>query len=183
MKRLPVRMALICLLITIPVAIPVATAAPAPLATVPELDVSRYVGAWHQIAHFPNRFQADCVGETTADYSLLPDGRLRVRNRCRLADGTFDEALGVARRNAAYDQPGILQVRFAPAWLSFLPGVWGDYWILALEDDYSAVLIGTPSREYLWILARTSTLPDPVREKLLAIAADAGFDVSRLVDR
>jgi apolipoprotein D and lipocalin family protein len=179
MKRLGARMALFWLL----VAIPVAMAAPAPLATVPELDVSRYVGTWYQIAHFPNRFQARCVGETTADYSLLPDGRLRVRNRCRLADGTFDEALGVARRNAAYDQPGILQVRFAPAWLSFLPWVWGDYWILALEEDYSAVLIGTPSREYLWILARTPNLPEPVRQKLRALAAGAGFDVSRLVDR
>jgi apolipoprotein D and lipocalin family protein len=165
------------------IAIPLAAAGAAPLETVPELDVSRYVGVWHQIAHFPNRFQAHCVGDTTAEYSLLKDGRLRVHNRCRRADGTFDEALGVARRNAAYDRPGILQVRFAPAWLSFLSRVRGDYWILALEDDYSAVLIGTPDREYLWILARTPTLPEPVRAKFRGLGVDAGFDWSRVVDR
>lgn len=158
------------------IAMPLAAAAPAPLATVPELDVSRYVGVWHQITHFPNRFQAHCVGETSAEYSLLSDGQLRVHNRCRRADGTVDDALGVARRNAAYDRPGILHVRFAPAWLSFLSRVWGDYWILALEDDYSAVLIGTPDRECLWILARTPTLAEPIREKFRALAADAGFD-------
>lgn len=179
MKTFVARRSLLCLLFAIPIA---TSAAPARLATVPALDVSRYVGTWYQIAHFPNRFQAHCVGDTTAEYERLSDGRLRVRNRCRLADGSFDEALGVARRNAAYDQPGIFQVRFAPAWLSFLPMVWGDYWILALEADYSAVLIGAPSREYLWILARTPTLPEPVLEKFRAHASDAGFEVSRLVD-
>ncbi|MGD9604382.1 MAG: lipocalin family protein [Gammaproteobacteria bacterium] len=157
--------------------------ADAPLATVDTLDVARYVGTWHQVAHFPNRFQARCVDETTAEYTALAAGRLAVRNRCRIADGTFIEARGVARRNAAYDRPGILQVRFAPAWLGWLPFVWGDYWIMALADDYGAVLVGTPDREYLWILARTPTLPDAQLAMFRRHAAAAGFDVDRLVAR
>ena len=33
-----------------------------------------------------------------------------------------------------------LKVRFAPAWLSWLPFVWGDYWVLDLTEDYSAAM-------------------------------------------
>jgi apolipoprotein D and lipocalin family protein len=154
-----------------------------PLASVAALDIERYLGTWQQVALIPNRFQAHCVGDTTAEYSRLPAGRLRVRNRCRLADGRFDEVQGVARPNAAYGRPGVLQVRFAPAWLSFLPFVWGDYWIMALTEDYSAALIGAPSREYLWILARKKPLPAAVMAEFRNIAAAAGFDVSRLVQQ
>ena len=46
-------------------------------------------------------------------------------------------------------------MRFAPAFLSFIPQVWGDYWILALPTDYRYVVVGEPSRTYLWILSRT----------------------------
>ena len=56
-----------------------------------------------------------------------------------------------------------LKVRFAPAWLSWLPPVWGDYWIIGLAPDYSWAVVGDPGREYLWILARTPRLdPDVI---------------------
>jgi apolipoprotein D and lipocalin family protein len=69
------------------------------------------------------------------------------------------EAKGRARR-ASNDEPNTkLKVRFAPAILSFLPFVWGDYWIIDLAPDYTFAVIGEPDRKYLWILARTTTLP------------------------
>jgi lipocalin len=73
-----------------------------------------------------------------------------------------------------------LKVRFAPAVLSFLPFVWGDYWILGLASDYSWATVGSPDRTYLWILARTPT-PDAGRfaSALAAVRAN-GFDVERL---
>jgi apolipoprotein D and lipocalin family protein len=36
------------------------------LTTVEKVDLNRYIGKWHEIALFPNRFQAQCVGDTTA---------------------------------------------------------------------------------------------------------------------
>jgi apolipoprotein D and lipocalin family protein len=74
-----------------------------------------------------------------------------------------------------------LKVRFAPAFLSWLPMVWGDYWVLDLTDDYGAALVGTPDREYLWVLSRTPALADSTWRRLLATAAGQGFDVARLV--
>jgi apolipoprotein D and lipocalin family protein len=151
-----------------------------PLATVEDFDLSRYLGTWHQIALLPNRFQARCVADTSAHYALRSDGRIEVVNRCREKDGDFAQAVGLARRNADYDNPAILEVRFAPAWLSALPFVWGDYWVIALGDDYRAALVGAPNRKYLWILAREPRLDDSEYARLVDIAKAQGFDVSAL---
>ena len=152
----------------------------APLDTVDTVDLERYMGRWHQIAHLPNWFQRVCVGETSADYTRLPDGRVSVVNTCRNARGGHERAAGVARLNPRFDDPARLEVRFAPRWLAFLPFVWGDYWILALEPDYSAVLVGAPNRKYLWVLARETSLPRATWERLLAVAGAQGFALDEL---
>ena len=152
---------------------------PAPVRTVPFVDLDRYAGNWFEIARFPNRFQRQCIGDVSASYSRRADGRVDVINRCRTADGRT-EARGVAR---IVDEQtfATLKVRFAPAWLSFLPAVWGDYWIIGLAPDYSWAVVGDPGREYLWILARVPHL-DAESTALARTAARAnGFDVERLV--
>ena len=156
-----------------------ALAAP-PLATVKDLDLQRYLGTWHQIALIPNWFQRVCVDDTTARYALREDGNIEVVNRCCKKDGSQAEAIGVARRNAHFNSPAILQVRFAPAWLSAIPFVWGDYWVIALADDYRAALVGAPNRKYLWILAREPKLDEAEYQRLVGIAKQQGFDVSTL---
>jgi hypothetical protein len=79
------------LTVSTPVAVPVA-AAPA----LPALDVPAYMGRWHQVALYPNRFQAQCLDSTTATYKLLDDGRVEVATHCRTKDG-WAETVGVAR--------------------------------------------------------------------------------------
>ena len=157
-----------------------ADAPSAPVEPIAALDVPRYMGSWYEIARYPNWFQKKCVGDSRADYSLLESGEVRVVNRCREADGSVSEAVGVARQIGGADSPR-LEVRFAPAWLSFLPIVWGDYWVLDLDPDYRLVAVGEPSREYLWILSRTPTVDERAYSALLERLAARGFDVSRLV--
>ena len=98
-----------------------------------------------QIARLPNRFQEKCAGEVVASYALRPDGRITVTNRCRTTGGETTEATGVARRVDG-KPPSVLEVRFAPAFLSFLPAVWGDYQVIALGADYDHAMVGTPDR-------------------------------------
>lgn len=152
-----------------------------PVRPVGDVDLARYAGRWHEVARFPNRFQARCARETTADYELLPDGQIRVVNACRRADGDTIRAEGRARLARRDGPSSILKVRFAPRLLSFLPMVWGDYWILDLTDDYQAALVGSPNREYLWILSRTPRLDEATYQRMVAAAESQGFDVARLV--
>ena len=152
----------------------------AALDTVDELDLQRYQGRWHEVARLPNRFQDDCAGNVTADYTLRDDGRVDVVNRCLLGDGDWSVAEGVARRPDP-DRPGELEVRFAPGWLSWLPWVWGDYHVIALDDDYGWAVVGAPSREYLWILSRSPRIEESLLERLIERAADQGFPTGDIV--
>ena len=160
---------------------PRATATDQPLRPADTVDLARYVGRWYEIARLPNKFQNKCAGDVVVQYARRRDGRIDVINQCRQNDGKVDQAQGVARRAAGAKSDAILQVRFAPAILSFLPGVWGDYWIIGLGPDYTWSVVGVPSREYLWILARTPSMTDSSFEQALEIAKGKGFDTSRLI--
>ena len=71
-------------------------------------------------------------------------------------------------------------MRFAPAWLSLLPFVWGDYWVIDLDADYQLVAVSEPKREYLWILSRSQNV-DPARyAALLDRLRGMGFSLERL---
>jgi apolipoprotein D and lipocalin family protein len=154
--------------------------APATVRTVPAVDLERYAGDWFEVARYPNWFQRRCAGEVRASYARRADGQIDVVNRCARADRTVIEARGVARVTDVQTRSK-LKVRFAPAALSFLPFVWGDYWIIALADDYAWAVVGSPDRKYLWILARTPRLDRAAFERAVAAARASGFDTGRLV--
>ena len=71
-------------------------------------------------------------------------------------------------------------MRFAPAWLSFLPLVWGDYWIIDLDPDYQLAAVSEPGRDYLWVLSRTREVDAKAYDALLKRLAEHGFDLGKL---
>jgi len=146
------------------------------LKTVASVDLDRYMGRWYEIARLPNRFQTDCAKEVTATYAKQPDGRLSVVNACRKADGSMMSAAGAARQV----EDAKLKVRFAPAWLSWLPMVWGDYWVIDLAEDYSWAVVGEPSREYFWILSRTPQMEAGILEGIVERSERQGYDLAKM---
>lgn len=137
-----------------------------PLPTVESVDIGRYMGDWYEIAKLPNRFQAMCASDTRARYRIEGEN-VRVDNRCRKANGEVESALGIAK---VVPDSGNAKLR-----VSFFRPFYGDYWILAIAPDYQWVLIGEPSRQYAWILARTQKLDESTLERLLSRAAELGF--------
>lgn len=109
----------------------------------------------------------------------MSDGQVKVINRCRLAGGELSEATGVARQ-VGESTSAKLQVRFAPDWLSFLPFVWGNYWIVELDEHYQLVAVSEPKREYLWILSRTPKVDSERYNALLSKLRQKGFDLLKL---
>jgi apolipoprotein D and lipocalin family protein len=147
---------------------------------VPNVDFDRYSGTWYEIARYPNRFQEKCVGDVTAHYGQREDGKIDVLNRCRAEDGSYISARGLARSVGKGQPNSVLKVRFAPAFLSFIPQVWGDYQIIVLAPDYSYAAVGSPDLKYLWILARKPDLPQSAWEQIVAELQVMGFDVNQL---
>jgi apolipoprotein D and lipocalin family protein len=150
-----------------------------PLRAVSQLDVQRYLGRWYEIAKFPNRFQKQCVSDTTADYALMPGGDIRVLNQCRNGDGNWEMAMGLAKQIDG-PQSAKLKVRFAPEWLSFLPYVWGNYWVIDLDEKYELVAVSEPQREFLWVLSRTPVVSASKYAELLNRLIAVGLNVNHL---
>ncbi|PJA74365.1 hypothetical protein CO151_09935 [bacterium CG_4_9_14_3_um_filter_65_15] len=143
---------------------------------VSHVDLSRYTGLWHEIARTPNRFQKGCVRGTTAEYTLLDNGRIRVVNRCVNNKGQIDEAVGEAR---IVDTAGNakLEVSFV-IFLGWRP-FWGDYRVLGLDPDYRWAAIGDPQRKYGWILARKPVLDPGTLDEIFLIFERNGYGRER----
>lgn len=143
-----------------------------PLTTVATVDLDRYVGLWYEIAKIPNRFQNDCVRGATAEYALRDDGKLSVLNRCAKKDGSMQEAEGIAK----IEDP-VTNAKLKVSFVSFLGWrpFWGDYWIVGLDEGYQWVVVGTPSREYGWILARTPRLDAETMDEIYALLESKGY--------
>lgn len=144
-----------------------------PLSTVEELDVRKYEGTWYEIARLPNRFEEGlkCV---TAEYALREDGKVKVINQGIKDNGEIDRAEGVAMM-PNMSKPGELKVTF------FWP-FYGNYFVIALDEDYQYSMVGDPSRDYLWILGRDKTIPDSIYTKYITLAQSKGFNTQNLIE-
>jgi len=144
-----------------------------PLATVPEVDLTRYAGQWYEIARYPNWFEGGCNG-VTAEYTLRDDGSVGVLNICRTPEGAESSRIEGRAILSDPQQPGKLTVFFATA------PVGAPYWILALGTNYEYAVVGDPSRTFLWILSRTPTMDPAVYQSILDQLPDWGYDPARL---
>jgi len=144
------------------------------LPTAEKVDLHKYAGQWYEIARLPNFFEKglECI---TATYTLREDGKISVLNKGhRSKDKTrIKEAKGKAWRPDSSIE-GQLKVQF------FWPFS-GDYYIIHLDEDYQYVLLGSPNRNYLWILARENKLDQTIYNNLLKIAASHGFEIENVI--
>jgi apolipoprotein D and lipocalin family protein len=143
------------------------------LKTVEYVDVVRYMGTWFEIAKFPQRFEKGLVG-VTANYALLPNGKVRVLNRGYKGD--FNGKLKTAKGKAWI----VDTATNAKLKVSFFWPFAGNYWIIELGKNYEYVVVGDESRKYLWILSRTPQMDEAVYNELLRRVQDKGFDISKL---
>ena len=144
-----------------------------PPKTVDNVDLKKYTGLWYEIARIPNSFQDQCVKGTTAEYTLKDNGEISVINSCINEDGEVDKAEGVARV-VDKNSNSKLEVSFFSI-LGWRP-VWGDYWIIGLDENYKWAVIGTPSRKYGWILSRTKELDPHTMNGIFQLLKEQGYN-------
>lgn len=147
-----------------------AAASEAERPTVPALDLERFMGVWYEIARFDHRFERN-LERVEARYELQPDGRITVWNSG--VDARTGKPRSVRGKARAGRQPGQLRVSFF--WFFY-----SDYDVLALGEEYDWALVGSRSDKYLWILARTPTLPAATTERIMQRARELGYPVEQL---
>ena len=143
-----------------------------PLQTVEKVDLERYLGTWYEIARYEHFFEKDCKN-VSANYSIMDEETIKVINKCtKIQTNEKKEAMG--RAYAIDETNSKLKV-------SFFRPFYGDYWVLILDENYEYAVVGTPNREYLWILARDKKLPLKIQNDILEKLPSLGFDISKLL--
>ena len=143
------------------------------LETVAHVDLQRYAGRWYEIARYPNWFERDCERDVTATYTPTGEGKIRVVNACRTADGKSKVSTGRAK---VVDPTTNAKLK-----VTFFWPFYGNYWVIDLGKDYEYAVVGEPSREYLWILSRTPQMDEKTYEGILKRLPALGYDPGKLI--
>ena len=141
--------------------------------TVAHVDLQRYQGDWYVIAAIPS-FPERHAYNAVESYKLLPDGRIQTTFRFR--NGSFQapvktmHPIGTVRADGGH-----------AVWdMQFIWPIKAQYLVVYLDPDYRTVIVGRSKRDYVWIMARTPTLPDSVYAELVERVAALGYDTAKL---
>ena len=147
---------------------------PPPLRTVAHVDLQRYAGDWRVIANIPYWAEKDCV-DSIESYGLRPDGKLA--NWFRSRKGSFDAPQKRVDFVAEVTNP-----KTNAEWrVHFLPLITAPYLIIDLDPHYRWTVVGHPSRDFGWIMAREKTLPPATYRAILQRLGAQGYDAKRFV--
>lgn len=146
---------------------------PSGVSVVENFNASRYLGTWYEIARLDHRFERG-LDNVTATYSLREDGGINVINKGYNPErGMWQKTDGKAYFTGSSDRAALK--------VSFFGPFYGGYNVIALDKEYRHALVCGPDRDYLWILSRTRTIPDDVKQQMLSIARRQGFAVDKLI--
>lgn len=140
---------------------------------VKNFDAKKYLGRWYEIARFDYRFEKN-MDNVTAEYSENPNGTIRVINKGydyikKLWQDSIGEARFVKDKNEAR-----LKV-------SFFKPIWAGYNVIDIDEEYQYALVAGSSLKYLWILSRTTTIPESIRQRFLEKAKKIGYNTEELI--
>jgi apolipoprotein D and lipocalin family protein len=139
---------------------------------VSSFNKEKYLGKWYEIARMDFRFERN-LNNTTANYSLNPDGSIKVDNRgYNFKTHEWKQAIGKAKF-AGNENIARLKV-------SFFGPFYGGYNVIALDKDYKYALVAGKNLKYLWILSRETTIPERVKQSYLKIADELGYQTASL---
>lgn len=144
-----------------------------PLETVPRVDLPRFMGDWYVIANIPTWIE-EGAHNAVESYRLEPDGTIATTFTFR--KGGFDGP------EKTYTPRGfILDSASNAAWgMRFVWPIKSEYLIIHLDEGYSLTVIGRSRRDYVWIMARTPSIPEEEYRRISEWLASVGYDTRRL---
>ncbi len=146
---------------------------PANVQPVQNFDAAKYMGQWHEIARIDHRFQKGLT-KATANYTLNPDGTVKVVNRgFNAAKNEWKEVEGEAKF--------LGDPRTAALKVSFFGPFYGGYNVVHLDPDYQTSLVIGENTDYFWLLSRNPDLPQNQVQALLQKAQSMGVDLNKVM--
>lgn len=136
-------------------------------------DADRYLGKWYEIARKDFKHEKD-LNNVTAHYSKNDDGTIKVDNRgFNYKTNEWKQSTGKAKFAG---EPTEAKLK-----VSFFGPFYSGYNVIALDPDYKYALVAGESLDYLWILSRTTTIPEEIKNDYLRRAQNIGYNTGDLV--
>jgi apolipoprotein D and lipocalin family protein len=132
------------------------------------------MGAWYVIGVIPTFLERD-IYNAVESYELAPDGT--VKTTFTFNKGGFD---GPAKRM----QPRgfVVEGSNQAVWgMQFVWPIKAEFVVSHVDADYTETIIARSARDYVWIMARTPTLPEARYKDLVAKVNAMGYDTRKLV--
>ncbi|SRR5690606_28190985 len=140
---------------------------------VSNFDVNKYKGLWYEIARIDFKHERN-MDNVTAQYSLNDDGSIKVLNSgYDYKKEKWEKAEGKAKFRGKKD--------IAALKVSFFGPFYSGYNVIALDDNYQYALVAGKDLDYLWILSRTTEIPEDVKNNYLEKAKKIGYDTTQLI--
>lgn len=137
------------------------------------IDLPRFMGDWYVIAHIPT-FIEDEAYNGVESYRLAEDGT--IPTTYTFNNGGFEGPVKTYHpRGFVYNQETKAEWRMQFVW-----PFKAAYLITYLDSTYETTIIGVPDRSYVWIMARTKTLPEKRYQEFVALLAASGHDITKL---
>lgn len=144
-----------------------------PLATVPRVDLDRYMGDWYVQGIIPWFVEKNNVG-TMDIYKMRPDGRIDITY-------VFHKKNFDAPRKTMQAVGTVFNKETNAEWrVQFLWPFQAPFLVIYLDEDYQTTAIGYPDRSLLWIMSRVPVLDDKTYQKILSAVEAQGYDISRV---
>lgn len=136
-------------------------------------------GTWHEWARLPSWFEQGCDGAGKAEYLPIPGNNqsFRVINTCSLRNRPSEILTAHGIATMADNSGDRYKIVFQGQPASIPPA---DYWIEAKSLDGACILVGGPSRQFLWVLGRSPVASQSYLSQMLSIAREKGYPVERL---
>ncbi|HSF77727.1 MAG TPA: lipocalin family protein [Steroidobacteraceae bacterium] len=144
-----------------------------PIVTVEHVDLQRFMGDWYVIANIPT-FVEKGAHNAIESYRLDDDGSIATTFTFR--KDSFDG------KQKTYTPRGfVLDTDSNAIWgMQFVWPFKGDYRIVYLDEGYTQTVVGRQKRDYVWIMARSPAIPDADYQRILAMLAGQGYDVTKI---
>lgn len=144
-----------------------------PIHTVDTVDLNRFMGDWYVIASIPTFIEKDAFNAMES-YRIDDDGT--VATTFRFNKGSLDGPV------KEYNPRGFIRDKQSNAvWgMQFIWPFKAEYRIIYISEDYSQTVIGRTKRDYVWIMARTNTIPNTDYERIVKFLKEQDYDTNNL---
>lgn len=150
-----------------------ATTKEAPIAPVSKVDIPRFMGRWFVIACIPTPIETEAYNAIES-YKLNKDNEIETTF-------TFNKGSSDGPIKEYHPKGFVIENTNNAVWgMQFIWPIKSEYIIAQLADDYSTTVIARNSRDYVWIMAHTPTIPESKYKELTSFVKKLGYDLKDL---